>query len=403
LLTSFSARSLSFRYLSSPTSSILQLLSPSIARLPSPAIAICLHSSVKIFAFWAASKAQAWNEDDAQGDLMELRSIVDKVIEGVEVFRGWVDAEVQERAINILQLFSFIRADLASFDPSKVASSSASPSGSRPSSPNANKTNPSHPKSLLLLPPLFTSHSLPPVSSRAQASVPLPQGLDLDTPLYAFPSSSLTEEADSSSEDDFDTVVDRGVIRLGGNGKGRGGREMTGEEEELRRVVAAAAAGGPGAKKKGKKGEKGVPKKKKDETPEERVAVRRSLFLSSTGAMTREDAQRAYSRALGSFDLCRERLRRGELSKRERMSTPSQSSSSTWTISLPLPRQTSSPAVASPPALPIPRPVPGHLDQPHLPHHPSSSRTRCLRGTIPRPLLSPNRQHRHHWRAEEGK
>lgn len=184
------------------------------------------------------------------------------------------------KALNILQLFSFIRADLASFRPSNSfsnTSDAASPSDTTP-----DQHLPSHPKSLLLLTPLFTSYSLPPVSTRAQASVPLPVGLDLDTPLFIFPSKAA-DDNESSEEDDFDeetAVVDRGVIRLG-NGKNRAGGEgpgervMTGEERELMRVVAAAAATGGHGKKKKKNGKsaKGMAKAKGDETPEERLAV----------------------------------------------------------------------------------------------------------------------------------
>lgn len=41
-------------------------------------------------------------------------------------------------------------------------------------------TEPSFPKSLLLLDPLFTPYTLNPVAPEAQSSVPVPEGLDLD-------------------------------------------------------------------------------------------------------------------------------------------------------------------------------------------------------------------------------
>lgn len=179
------------------------------------------------------------------------------------------------QALNILHLFSFILADLSSYVPPPPSAPpppddpDAFPT-SRPSSP-VNST-PTHPKSLLLLSPLFAAaYALPPVSLRAQSSIGAPEGLDLDTPLYDW-SAELAEEeregGDSGSESDLEGAG-RGVIREGA-ASGSGGRKRTEEEEELRRVVAAGAKG----KGKGKKG------KKTAEEEEEKRKVRR--IFSST-------------------------------------------------------------------------------------------------------------------------
>lgn len=289
---------------------VLLLLSPPISKLPPSTIAICLHASAKIFGHWAAQKAERWDGDDSSGDLLEVRRVVDKVVEGLEIFKTSPDSEVQERvssftllrclspestrltfsrcfsskALNILHLFSFILADLSSYvaPPPSIPPPPEDPDAfpsSRPSSP-VNST-PTHPKSLLLLSPLFTAaYALPPVSSRAQSSIAPPEGLDLDTPMYNW-SKELAEEereeGDSGSESDLEGAG-RGIMREGA-ASGSGGRKRTEEEEELRRVVAAGAKG----KGKGKKG------KKTAEEEEEKRKVRRRVFDLSVQRLAEAD------------------------------------------------------------------------------------------------------------------
>lgn len=261
------------RWLSSPPQIALLLLSPPIARLPGSIQAICVHAAAKVFGRWAAQKADHWDPDESAGDLLEIQRIVEKVVPALEVFRFSRDGEVQERAVGILHLFSFIQADLKAYKPTSrpvtpqpsfgspsavvsageeetnpFASDEAPPPSSSDLTPKTTST-PHHPKSLLLLHPLFSAHALPPVSSRAQASIAVPTGLDLDTPLYTWSDDgggSLQIGASSSgSGSDSDAPVDRAIVKL----KNGGGRFRTAEEEELRRVV---AAGGRGGKKKTK-------------------------------------------------------------------------------------------------------------------------------------------------------
>lgn len=78
----------------------------------------------------------------------------------------------------MLQLFTFIRADLAGYRPRAedgfAFSDSANGFDSGPTS------EPNFPKSLFLIQPLFSSYELNAVANSAQASVPVPESLDLD-------------------------------------------------------------------------------------------------------------------------------------------------------------------------------------------------------------------------------
>ena len=86
------------------------------------------------------------------------------------------------QAANALQLFNFISADVNSYlSHPRVASSSPLPgSSSHLDEPFSRPDELRFPKSLYLIQPLFASYELNPVAGTAQASIILPEGLDLD-------------------------------------------------------------------------------------------------------------------------------------------------------------------------------------------------------------------------------
>ena len=80
-----------------------------------------------------------------------------------------------------MQLFNFIQADLnAHRSKSQASLGFSSPVPSTSSSDAIGSTEPPFPKSLYLIQPLFASYELNPVALNAQASVPVPEGLDLE-------------------------------------------------------------------------------------------------------------------------------------------------------------------------------------------------------------------------------
>lgn len=86
-----------------------------------------------------------------------------------------------------MQLFTFIRADLASF---RAEDDSAA-------GPPADETSqsPTYPKSLLLINPLFSAYELNSVNTAAQDSIPVPESLDLDVWIVPPPREFTVPEA----------------------------------------------------------------------------------------------------------------------------------------------------------------------------------------------------------------
>ncbi|KAF8665329.1 hypothetical protein AX16_000348 [Volvariella volvacea WC 439] len=157
------------RELEEPEELLPNLLQHEIIALQPETISMYIQAATKIFGFVAAELAEKWDDDD----LVALKTIVDLVVTRVGELAGSPHIEVQERAANTLQLFKFIQADINSFKPKPTAG----PSSSFDPIPT---TEPYYPKSLFLIQPLFSAYDLNPVALNAQASVPIPDGLDLD-------------------------------------------------------------------------------------------------------------------------------------------------------------------------------------------------------------------------------
>ncbi|KAK7464464.1 AP-3 complex subunit delta [Stygiomarasmius scandens] len=148
------------------------LLQPEISNLSPDIISVYIQAATKIFGFWAADLASRWSDDDLQ----QVKDLVQLVLTGVGKFVASPHIEVQERAANTSQLFAFIQADLNSYRPKPDI-----PSFTDAGSSFDSITEPHFPKSLLLIEPLVSSYELNPVAPNAQASVAVPDGLDLDS------------------------------------------------------------------------------------------------------------------------------------------------------------------------------------------------------------------------------
>lgn len=112
-----------------------------------------------------------------------------------------------------MQLFTFIRADLGSFRPEEDSTASLSV--------NATGQNPTHPKSLLLINPLFSVYELNSVNIAAQDSIPVPGSLDLDTWIVPPPREYTISDV---AVDDDNQGGERPTIKkkLKSKGKGKG-------------------------------------------------------------------------------------------------------------------------------------------------------------------------------------
>ncbi|KAF8913207.1 Adaptor protein complex AP-3 delta subunit [Gymnopilus junonius] len=160
--------------LSEPQKLIPYLLQAEITNLTPDIIATYIQAATKIFGVWAAELAQQWKD----AHLSEVKDIVETVLITMRQLVNSQRIEVQERASNALQIFTFIQADLNSYRPEPVSMPLAGPSSIEGNSPTE---APRFPKSLYLIQPLFDSYELNPVAANAQASVAIPDGLDLDT------------------------------------------------------------------------------------------------------------------------------------------------------------------------------------------------------------------------------
>jgi AP-3 complex subunit delta len=107
-----------------------------------------------------------------------------------------------------VQLFTFIRADLASFRPEDPAAGLLA---------NDTSQHPAYPKSLLLINPLFSNYQLNSVSAVAQESIPVPESLDLDA--WIIPPPKEFSSANAVAADDESPLTKK---KVKGKGKGKG-------------------------------------------------------------------------------------------------------------------------------------------------------------------------------------
>ncbi|RDX42973.1 Adaptor protein complex AP-3 delta subunit [Lentinus brumalis] len=219
--------------LAEPHKLLSYLLQPRIMTLPTEIIAVYLHAAMKVFGSWAAELADRWDDDD----LPKVRGVVDDVLERLSSFVTSPDIEVQERAAELLQLFTFVRADLSTFKPQArselmYGDSSAETFGGPSSTPAA---QPHFPKSLYLMKPLFGAYELNAVALTAQASVPVPEGLDLEAwivPMQEEPvltQDAAADEAPEGRKAKKGKKKDAGKTKRKGKGKAR--EDESGDEE----------------------------------------------------------------------------------------------------------------------------------------------------------------------------
>ncbi|TFK26650.1 Ap3d1 protein [Coprinopsis marcescibilis] len=163
-----------------PQKLIPYLLQTEVSNLPADIVAVYVQAAVKVFGSWAAEIGQQWDD----GNLPEVQQVVATVISRMNELVSSPHVEIQERASNALELFTFISADLKNW---KHQTGPSTTSG-------VDLDSPSFPKSLYLIQPLFSTYELNPVAVSAQASVPVPAGLDLDEWIVPPPREPVVEE-----------------------------------------------------------------------------------------------------------------------------------------------------------------------------------------------------------------
>ncbi|CAA7268078.1 unnamed protein product [Cyclocybe aegerita] len=183
--------------LSEPQNILPYLLQPGTNKLSPDSLAMYIQAAVKIFGFWVEDLATRWADDR----LPEVKQGVESILTRLKELAGSQHIEVQERAANALQLFTFISADLHSYRPNmQLVSPMPTPGPSSGFETSVPSDEPRFPKSLYLIQPLFSAYELNPVAAKAQASVPVPEGLDLDAWIVSPPREALPAQAEDRDE-----------------------------------------------------------------------------------------------------------------------------------------------------------------------------------------------------------
>jgi AP-3 complex subunit delta-1 len=173
-------------WLTNPEAVMTSLLHSTSAQLPSRTLAIYIQAIPKVFASMSGNEQISWTPE--RKTLMSL--LMARIIHFLEPLSTHPSLEVQERTVEYLELI-------------RLAAEAAS--GTAPGDAHGDFTEPP----LLLtqaIPALFSGAELNPVAPHAQRKVPLPEGLDLDTPINPNLYSLLAQAESESVVADEDDV-----------------------------------------------------------------------------------------------------------------------------------------------------------------------------------------------------
>lgn len=172
-------------YLSQPEPVMTSLLHPASLQLSSKTLAVYLQAIPKVFSSIAGNERISWTPE--RKTLMSL--LMARIIHFLEPLSTHPSLEVQERAVEYLELM-------------RLAAEAAS---GAPANTEGDFTEPP----LLLtqaIPALFSGAELNPVAPGAQRKVPVPEDLDLDTPINPNLHSLLSQAEQEGFETDEDDV-----------------------------------------------------------------------------------------------------------------------------------------------------------------------------------------------------
>jgi AP-3 complex subunit delta-1 len=171
-------------YLTRPEPVITSLLHPTSLQLPAKTLAVYLQAIPKVFSSMAGNDRISWTPE--RKTLMSL--LMARIIHFLEPLSSHPSLEVQERAVEYLELM-------------RLAAEAAS--GTATGAEQDDFTDPP----LLLtqaIPALFSGAELNPVAPGAQRKVPVPEDLDLDTPI----NSNLQQLLSQADMEGFETEED---------------------------------------------------------------------------------------------------------------------------------------------------------------------------------------------------
>ena len=173
-------------YLSKPEPVMTSIMHPTSHQLPSRTLAIYLQALPKVFSSMASNDQISWTPE--RKILMSL--LMSRIIHFLEPLSTHPSLEVQERAVEYLELM-------------RLAQEAAS--GTETGAEHEEFTDPP----LLLtqaIPALFAGAELNPVAPGAQRKIPVPEDLDLDTPINPNLQNLLAQAELEGFETDEDDV-----------------------------------------------------------------------------------------------------------------------------------------------------------------------------------------------------
>ncbi|TFY69220.1 hypothetical protein EVJ58_g565 [Rhodofomes roseus] len=233
--------------LAEPQKLLPHLLQPGLVALDPEIVAVYLQAATKVFGYWAAEQANTFETDD----LPKVRDAVDMLLDRAGEFATSPDIEVQERAAEMVNLFTFVRADLSAYRPKSdvgmdmAISISAGFGGGFGDTGfgDNNSLDPGFPKSLYLIRPLFSAYELNAVAAEAQSLVEIPEDLNLDAWIVP-PPREFTEpdESDDMVEPKKKKKSKKGKEKELGTGKSKGKSKSNGQPDAGDAAGTAAAS-----------------------------------------------------------------------------------------------------------------------------------------------------------------
>jgi len=166
-------------------------MTPYAAKFPPQIQSVYIQAIPKAFAVWATRTTSSWTQEKK----FELEFVIEQILLWIDNFRYSTNLEVQERAVGFSQIFIKLQAEVGNTTvPEPRQYGDEATEGWDTSGPQIQFPV------VTQLSELFGGAELNPVSSKAQRRVPIPEGLDLNTPLCTtkqiiqWPSASLDEE-----------------------------------------------------------------------------------------------------------------------------------------------------------------------------------------------------------------
>jgi len=175
-----------------PKTGLEALLSPYVQKFPAQVQGAYIQAVPKVFSAWAIEVTSAWTYETK----LEVEFVLEQILTWLEPFRYSTDLEVQERACGFHIIFQSIQSEIHE---TPIPEQGHGYQDEATASWDQIRSHTSF-QSLTDLAALFSGMELNPISAKAQRKVPIPEGLDLDTPLftpriqYAWPDVSLEDE-----------------------------------------------------------------------------------------------------------------------------------------------------------------------------------------------------------------